>query len=137
MKSILAALMALLFLGVALASAEVFIIVNLDNPIDKISTSHLKAIYLMKKKAWSTGDKINTAYLSKGAAKEVFSKKIIERTSQWLKSYYITRALTGKGQPPKNIKSEPDMITYIASDVNAIGFISTQDSSVKTIFTIP
>lgn len=133
MKIVLGLFLTLAF-SVAPALAETIIIVNPANPVSEISAKELKAIYKMKKSNWDSGEAILAVNLAPGnAVREEFSNKYLGKNTKKMEEYYLKRALSGKGQPPKSFATEKEIISFVASNTGAIGYVSAADGSVKTV----
>ena len=119
---------------IAPAFAGSVVIVNSSNSVSEISAKDLKNIYRLKKTNWGGGSAIRPVNLKSGNnVRAEFSQKILGKSPKEMESYYLKRALSGKGQPPKTVETEQDVIKYVSSEKGAIGYVSQGDSSVKTI----
>lgn len=134
-KTIYMILFMVLFMA-APAYADIFVIVNPGNTVSSLSLSELKSIYLMKKRTWNTGRSIAPVYLVDQAARFSFSEKVFGQKPNWIEKYYLKRSLTGKGQPPKTVATDKDVVSYVSSNRDAIGYVLSTDSSVKIVLTI-
>lgn len=120
------------FAAPAFAGYEV--IVNTGNPISEISTKELKRIYKMKKTAWDAGGSIQAVNLRENdAVRGEFSQNVLGKSPKEMEAFYLKRALSGKGQPPKSLVTEQDVISFVSSNTGAIGYVSKSGGSVKTI----
>ncbi len=125
---------ALLFVATTLALAEYKVIVNHGNPVSEISKKDLSRIYKMRKKRWDEGNSIMPVNLKgNSSVRKEFSKKVMGRSVKEVEAFYLKRALSGKGQPPKTMKTEKDVIDFVSSNIGAIGYVSKGGGSVKTI----
>ena len=134
MKKYLITFLIFTFLIIAPAFAEQVIIVNSDNLISEISKKDLKNIYRMKKRNWAGGSVIQPVNLKiDNEVRKDFSEKILGKKPKEMERYYLKRALSGKGQPPKILETEEDVIKFVSWNKNAIGYVSSADSSVKIV----
>ena len=116
------------------ALAQFVVIVNKDNPISDISKKNLKNIYRLKKGTWTAGGSIHALNLKPdNAVRVTFSQEILKKDPRSMVRFYLKRALSGKGQAPKEFASEAELIKFVASDKGAIGYVSKADGSVKSI----
>lgn len=121
------------FLIIPPVFAESVIIVNPANPVTEISKKELKNIYRMKQKSLKGGIVHPINLKASNKVREEFSKNILGKSPKKMDAYYLKRALSGKGQPPKVLNSEEEIIKHVANTKDAIGYVSTGDSSVKVI----
>lgn len=118
------------------ASAEpsYVIVINRENPVNEITTADLKAIFRQKKTVWPWGGAIKPVNQKEySAARKTFTKEIFSKDPSTMEAYYLKRALSGKGQPPRTLKTDKDVLNYIASKKGAIGYVTKTDSTVKTL----
>jgi ABC-type phosphate transport system substrate-binding protein len=113
-------------LFVAKSWAEVVVIVN-PSVSASVSTKDISRIFLGKSKSLPGGHKVKPLSLSEGnAARDEFNEKVLKKSSSQLKSYWSKLIFTGKGQPPKELGSDADMIAKVSSDAGSIGYISKE-----------
>jgi len=115
--------------------AEVAVIVNSANAA-AISDSDLSRLFLGKLKQFSSGNKaipVNQKFGSN--VRKEFEQKVLKKSSRQVKAYWSKRLFSGKGKPPKELSSDQDIISQVASDKNAIGYVdaSKVDGSVKIL----
>ncbi len=133
MKKYLTLFLIFSFLLITPVIAQV-VIVNPASPLFEISKKDLKNIYKMKKLNIEGGIAIHPVNLTvENEVRREFSEKYIGKDAKKMESYYLKRALSGKGQPPKVFDTEEEIIKYVTSTIDAIGYVSSADSSVKTI----
>jgi len=123
--------------SISVARAEVAIIVNSANA-SSISDSDLSRLFLGKLKAYSGGDKaepINQKFGTK--VRNEFEQKVLKKSASQVKAYWSKRVFSGKGKPPQELPSDKDILTQVAANKNAIGYIDAAnvDSSVKVVKT--
>ncbi|MEM9101909.1 MAG: substrate-binding domain-containing protein [Pseudomonadota bacterium] len=126
-------------LSLQMASAEVLVIVNKTNPINNISSSDLKNLYLGKTREFSNGKSAVIYNLNyKGKAREQFEKGALGKSKSALKRYWSKLIFTGKGKPPKELSSEQEMVERVSSEAGAIGYVNANsvNDSVKVIYRI-
>ncbi len=68
-----------------------------------------------------------------------FYKKVLEKEPSQVQAIWARIVFTGKGKPPKEVKTSDEVKKAIRENVNAIGYIekSAVDDTVKVIATIP
>ena len=67
-----------------------------------------------------------------------FDEKGVGRTSSQLKAYWSKLVFTGKGTPPKELSSEAEVIQFVSSTPNSVGYVDagSVNGNVKVAFTI-
>jgi len=116
-------------------NAEIAVIVNLTNN-DTLDKSQIKKIFLGKLKRFPSGSQ-TVAITQKASSKTrtEFDKKVLKKSASQLKAYWSKLLFTGKGQPPKEVLNDAEMLELVASNPNMIGFIdaSSVSDTVKVI----
>ena len=121
------------------AIAEVSIITHPDND----STVDLKTaskLFLGKKSKFSNGSVAVPIEQADGTAPHTeFHASVTKKDPAQLKSYWSRVIFTGKGQPPKEVASDADVIALISKNPNMIGYVdsSAVDGTVKVVLTAP
>tara|TARA_B110000467_G_C18085577_1_gene349040 strand:+ start:61 stop:498 length:438 start_codon:yes stop_codon:yes gene_type:complete len=116
-------------LAIHYAIAEVAIVVHPSNT-STFDKSTIKKIFLGKKKSFSNGrSAILLSSPPKSTATQEFNDKVIGKSSNQVNAYWSKMIFTGKGTPPQEMPSTEDIISAIAANPDAIGYI---DSSAIT-----
>jgi ABC-type phosphate transport system substrate-binding protein len=109
----------------SLAHADVVIIVNQgnNNTLDKASISQL---FLGKSSSFSNGSEaIPITQEAGGATTKEFNRKALKKSENQLRAYWSKLIFTGKGTPPKAVKSDDEVIELVSKNPNLIGYVST------------
>ena len=119
------------------ALAEVAIIVNPANTggLDKEA---IKRLFLGKQIAFPDGSPASPcAQEEDSAIAEEFNSKVLGRTANQMKAYRSKLIFTGKGVPPIILANDAAVLSNVAGDVKAIGYIDSVnvDASVKVVMT--
>jgi len=114
-----------LFAGVGYAEEPVIVIAHPGVAQGQIASGDLNEIFLGKKKTWENGEKLVPAMLESGACHESFVKTFVKKTASQFSTFWKQAIFTGQGIPPKTIKSEAEMVSFVASTPGAIGYISS------------
>lgn len=131
----------IIFLG-ALAFAQccfaeqVVFIVNLSNKISSLTTKEIINIYTLRIKTWPSGILVEAVSLPvDNSVRMIFSKSVLCRDPATMEQFYLRKALTGKGQPPRTFKTTEDVKSFVARTKGAIGYIlaTEVDDSVKVV----
>ena len=134
LKSILS--LCALSLAAASASAEVVVIVNPKNPAASLSADQVAALYLGNSSTFPEGGPAALADQPESAGiRGTFYEKATGRSAAQAKATWARLTFTGKGTPPKELKSDADVKAFVAADPKAIGYIdsSAVDGSVKAV----
>lgn len=134
------ALVALLIVGwssTAQGADDFVVIVNSNNPISEISKSDLSGYLLKKKSKWDHGVSVEPADLDSGSdVRAAFSEVVHGRTVASIKNYWQRQIFSGRGVPPKEVKSDSEMVSHVSGDPGAIGYVgpgTRLDSGVKRV----
>ena len=111
------------------ATAEVFVIVNNDSSIEKMTIDEVRNIYQERKTVWENGSKIHPLALGNGdPAENEFCKIIYGKEATDVAIDWASRAAQNKSvNPPKQKRSQKSLIRTLKKDKNAIGFITDKD----------
>lgn len=72
------------------------------------------------------------------AKRAAFDEKALGRSSAQLKAYWSKLVFTGKGNPPQEVATDADVITFISNNDYGIGYIDAANvtDKVKVILTL-
>lgn len=131
MKKLLTLAVLSLFCSQALALS---VIVHPSNAAS-LDQRAISKIFLGKLKEFPNGNKAVPISLSEGnKTQQAFVENVLKKSPNQLTAYWSKLLFTGKGQPPKQVGGDAEMIALIAANPNMIGFIEgAGDSSVKVI----
>jgi ABC-type phosphate transport system substrate-binding protein len=132
MRSVIAGLT--LALAAVSANADIVVIVNPKNPAASLSADQVSAIYLGTATTFPDGSGVALADQPEAAGiRGDFYQKATGRSAAQVKATWARITFTGKGTPPKELKSDADVKAFVAGDAKAIGYIdsSAVDGSVK------
>ncbi|MFZ3218195.1 MAG: hypothetical protein WA192_19220 [Candidatus Acidiferrales bacterium] len=125
----------------ALAAGDaIVVIVNPANPVDNLSMTELKKLFLSDRSRWETGKAVAPVMLAAGAPERTsFLKIVCGMNDSELSKYFMQAAFSGKSAtPPKEVGSAGAIKSFVASSPGAIGFLkatdlSSGDASVKAV----
>jgi len=110
-------------MSAALADDKLYIIANLDVPINKLSKSEINRIFLLKQTSWDNG--LAIIPVNREASSRVrmrFSNLVLGRSPRSLSSYWNQMHFKGY-MPPIIQESDAAVIAFIQSVSGAIGYI--------------
>lgn len=124
----------------AAAGEHIVVIVNAANPVDNVSVSELKKLWLSDKSHWDSGKAVAPVMLAAGSPERAaFLKIVCGMNDADFSKYFLQAAFTGKSAtPPKEVGSAASVKSVVGSSPGAIGFVkvseySPSDGSVKAI----
>lgn len=112
------------------------VIVNKNNPVSSLSVSQIAKIFLKKQTNWENGRIIIPVDLVLSIpTRDSFSETIHGKSARAIKSYWHQQIFSGKAVQTIEKESESDMVSFVKSNTDAIGYVSdmTDTSGVKTI----
>jgi ABC-type phosphate transport system substrate-binding protein len=107
----------------------IVVIVNSANPVDNLSLSELKKLFLSDRSRWETGKAVAPVMLGPGAPERTsFLKIVCGMNDADLGKYFLQAAFTGKSAtPPKEVGSVAAVKSFVAASPGAIGFLKAGD----------
>lgn len=128
------AMIALLSIITIPAFAELVIVINPQNDTKSMTPSQVAQYFL--------GGSVQFTPLEQANGSPIrleFYKKVLEKEPPQVQAIWARIVFTGKGKPPKELKSSEEIKKAIRENVNAIGYIekTAVDESVKVIAAIP
>lgn len=110
---------------------------NKSNPVDNISMTELRQIFLAEKSRWSNGRKITIVMREPGRAeREAILRLICRMRDQDFNRHFLNARFTGATlEEPKLLTSADGMLKFVFNAPGAIGYAraSEVDSSVKAL----
>lgn len=115
--------------------AEMAVIVNPGNPVGELSKKEVKDIYLGKKKKFPGGDSAIPIDQETEDLRSNFINTIIGKDLSQLRSYWSRKIFTGKGQPPKQVGGDEEVLKLVRENPAIIGYIEagSVDDTVKVV----
>lgn len=126
----------LISLASSIASAEISVIVSVNNPNSAMDQSTVAKIFLGKAKSFPDGTQAVPVDQDDGSAtRDGFNSSILGKSASQLKSYWSRLIFTGKGTPPKQSGDDAGVKSLVANNPNIIGYIdsSAVDATVKVV----
>ena len=138
-KFAISVIFALLAIAVpAIASGQGFkIVTHESNAAETISKKELSDIFLRKTGTWSTGQPVLPVdQPATSATRNGFSRVILGRDANAIKTYWQRQIFSGRGVPPPELDSDALVLAYIRNNPGAVGYVSSDaeiDSGVKVL----
>lgn len=134
---ILIPLFALTVSGVS--TAEVKIVGHPSLSAANAPAGTISKIFLGKEKSLA-GTKIVPIDQDEGEApRDEFYTKVANKNASQLKAYWSRLIFTGKGQPPKAVLDDDEVIELVSANPNMVGYVSggADTSTVKVLLSVP
>ena len=112
------------------------VIVNKSNNVSSLSKSQVSRMFLKKVFTWKDGSSVKPIDLTPDSpVRKTFSQEIHGRNVYSIKNYWQQMIFAGRDVPPLEKGTEAEIIEYVSSKPNAIGYVSSKAnlSQVKTI----
>lgn len=111
------------------AGDPIVVIVNSSNPVDNLSMSELKKLFLSDRDRWDTGKSVAPVMVVAGAPERTaFLKIVCGMNDADFGKYFLQAAFTGKSAtPPKEVSNSAALKSFVAISPGAIGFVKAQD----------
>lgn len=126
LKKIFITAVLLLVFGMSELAAQSFkVIVNEANATESISKKDLSDIFLKKKTKWDNGSTITPLDLGiRSTTRAAFSLEVHGQSIGSIRSYWQQAAFSGAGTPPLERSSDADVIAFVKSYPDAVGYVS-------------
>ncbi len=142
MKSARLVITFLLFVGIVFSAAAItadessssfVIIVNESNSVSSLTKSQVSKIFMKKVVKWKDGQRIMPIDLK--GSRGVFAEEIHGRSEAALENYWKHMIFSGRGVPPVEVRNDSEVLGFVATNPNAIGYISSKIAleNVKTL----
>jgi ABC-type phosphate transport system substrate-binding protein len=107
----------------------IVVIVNESNPVQNLSLSDLRKIFLSDRSRWETGKTIAPVIIAGGAPERyAFLKTVCGMNNADFNKYFVQAAFTGRDiTPPREVGSGRDVKSIVAASPGAIGFIRAME----------
>ncbi|MFV1982707.1 MAG: hypothetical protein ACC657_04140 [Thiohalomonadales bacterium] len=138
-KYLILFLMYLSFIFSSDSYADIIIITNENSPINEISETKLKKLWLGKTKKIKSIGRIYIIDLPENNTEtRIFYKNIINKKPKQVKAYWAKISFIGKGFPPKVVEDDSAVIKWVLEKNNRIGYINSKSKTknIKILYTI-
>lgn len=119
------------------AGENLAIIVNRDNPVDKLSTAELRRIFLGARGHWTSGHRITIVMMEPGQPERTtVLRQIYQMSESEFSNHFLHGLFTGEVLvSPKTLATPVGVREFVFNVPGAIGYlrVSNVDSSVKIV----
>jgi TonB family protein len=114
-----------LFGSVHALAGNVTIIANPSVKAEKISARDVKSVFLGERNSLRDGTHVEPVLSRGGPAHEVFLTEYLGKSDDALQNHYRSLVFTGKGAMPKALRSDAEVVAYVAKTRGAIGYVGS------------
>lgn len=101
------------------------VVVNSANPASELPADVVGKIFLKQVSKFPAGGTATPVEPAKASpARAAFAKTVLGRSVQNLDTYWQQQIFSGKDVPPANKASDDDVVAFVKSNPNAIGYVS-------------
>jgi ABC-type phosphate transport system substrate-binding protein len=109
----------------ARADAGYAVVVSASNPITSISRDQASKLFLKKAATWQDGRDVVPVDQPEGSpVRDAFTKAVLHKSVAAVKSYWQQQIFSGRGVPPTEKSSDGDVLGFVRTTPNAIGYVS-------------
>lgn len=135
MKPLFRLMAAALVSTTALATVQaqgVVVIVNSANAVSALSKQQLSDLFLRNVTRWGNDQSVIPVDQSRSnKVREMFSREVHGRSASAIDTYWQTQIFSGKNVPPAIKATDADVVAFVGSTPNAIGYVSA-DAALST-----
>ncbi len=120
--------------------AEVAVVVHPSVALDAISQDEMASLFLAKTDTLPNGVKmLPVDQKDDQPVRAEFNEKIVRKDADQLDAYWSRLIFTGKGEPPKKLSGNAEVIAMVAANPNVIGYVdaSAVTGDVKVLLKVP
>ncbi len=121
----------------SVATADIVVIVNSQNSLDKISRQELIDLYMGRYSYFENNDPALMLDLPmESNLRKQFYQKLIKKSVAEVNAYWARLLFTGRASPPKPIADAKQVVEFVRNNPNVIGYIYRKDidNSVKMVY---
>ena len=108
----------------SVSSEGLVIVVNSSNTLTTLSKQDCKNIFLGKKTTWNNGSPIIFVEPKANSdLKKGFNADFLGMTTAEVQKYWVRETIRGNLPLPQTVASPEEIITYLSSNSNAIGYL--------------
>jgi ABC-type phosphate transport system substrate-binding protein len=113
----------------AAGSEALVVIVNSSNPVDNVTMSDLRKLFLSERDRWETGKSVAPVLLTAGQPERVaFLKEVCGMSDADFSNYFVKAEFAGKSAtPPREVGSAREVKSVVASSPGGIGFVRASE----------
>jgi ABC-type phosphate transport system substrate-binding protein len=111
------------------AGDAIVVMVNASNPVENLSLSELKKLFMSDRSKWDSGRAVAPVMVSPGAPERTaFLKIVCGMNDAEFGKYFLQAAFNGKSAtPPKEVSSGAAVKSNVGNSPGAIGFVKASE----------
>lgn len=114
----------------SLSSQGMYLVVNKNNDISKISKNMVSKMFLGRIFRWPNNDPAFVAdYVASHDIRKEFSNDFLNEQPFKVYKIWIRNSLSGKSAPPHYFKDEAELLNYVSQERGAIGYVKNKVST--------
>jgi hypothetical protein len=116
--------------GASMAQAnDLAIVASADSDLTAVSRDQAAEIFLQNAQTIIPGTKVFPVFLAdrESALTELFARQILGKSIKQLRAYWNLKVLSGRIKPPIMLKTSKELIDYLLTNQNAIGYLYKTD----------
>lgn len=103
------------------------LVVHVGNPVTALTRDNVTQIFLKKTTTWPNGQPIAPVdQRSDAPSRQSFSMGVLRKDTNEIASYWNQMIFSGRALPPPTKGSDDEVLAYVRTNPNAIGYISGQ-----------
>lgn len=115
----------MLLMWLPVSAGDFLVIVNADNGVASLSHRDLSKLFLKKQATWPSGVAVTPVdQLESADIRVAFTDQVHKRPISVLQKYWLKQAFSGTSVKPAEKPSDAEVITFVAGDKGAIGYVS-------------
>ena len=136
---ILTALAAALIYTTPAVAAEFVVIVNKSNQISSQPKATVAKYFFKDIELWDNGSKIVPVdFVDTNPLASQFAQNVLEMDLEKKRRIWLKKIFSGKSTPPQQLATDEAVITAVAAEPGAIGYISASSPTDKVkVITLP
>lgn len=130
---------AVLLLVASFARADLVLIASASAPASRLTPEDIKQLYTGRTSALPDGTRVSPLDQQEGGnLRAQFLEKVLGKTEQQYRNYWTRQVFTGKGQPPRIVNNDADVLRLVASGNGFIGYVDSKSvtGNVKVLFRV-
>jgi ABC-type phosphate transport system substrate-binding protein len=121
--------------SISLYAEQLVVIAHPKSPIDTLTKSQVRMIYLKKSRFWGDIKLVALNLPPTSSLRKTFENEVLNMSNSQIDSYWIREHYKGH-RPPYRVESVESMLLFVKKVEGAIGYIpvSKIDTGVKVIY---
>lgn len=117
-------LLILLLLPLAVAAGEIVLVVHPDNSTMQLELQEIRNIFLGQTTRWGNGRGIVVLLQKDNDLQRQFATEVLDKSPRQLQMHWKRILFSGLGIPPRELTDDQTIITAVAADPRAIGYVA-------------